>query len=124
MKRELGIARCGLACCLCSENDQCGGCDSGNCPDKAWCECRSCSIQKGVRHCYECGETCTKGLLSKIKPYAFTQFAKRYGEKELLDCLERNERKGVVYHREGFNGDYDAFENLEELIAFIKEGTK
>ena len=25
MKRELGIARCGLACCLCSENDRCSG---------------------------------------------------------------------------------------------------
>lgn len=23
MKRELGIGRCGLACCLCSENDKC-----------------------------------------------------------------------------------------------------
>ena len=29
MKRELGIARCGLACCLCSENAACSGCDSG-----------------------------------------------------------------------------------------------
>ncbi|MEE3497129.1 MAG: DUF3795 domain-containing protein, partial [Butyrivibrio sp.] len=26
MKRELGIARCGLACCLCSENVVCKGC--------------------------------------------------------------------------------------------------
>ncbi len=26
MKRELGIARCGLACCLCSENAECKGC--------------------------------------------------------------------------------------------------
>ncbi len=26
MKRELGIARCGLACCLCSENVLCKGC--------------------------------------------------------------------------------------------------
>ena len=34
MKRELGIARCGLACCLCSENVACAGCDSGECPDK------------------------------------------------------------------------------------------
>ena len=25
MKRELGIARCGLACCLCSENETCHG---------------------------------------------------------------------------------------------------
>ena len=26
MKRELGIARCGLACCLCTENGKCKGC--------------------------------------------------------------------------------------------------
>ena len=46
MKRELGIARCGLACCLCSENATCTGCDSGECPDKDWCENRKCSISK------------------------------------------------------------------------------
>ena len=33
MKRELGIARCGLACCLCSENVKCNGCGSSECPD-------------------------------------------------------------------------------------------
>ena len=52
MKRELGIARCGLACCLCSEN----------------------------------------------------------------------EKKGVVYHRGGINGDYDEFDDVEKLIEFIKTG--
>ena len=41
MKRGLGIARCGLACCLCSENTSCKGCDSGQCPDKEWCENRN-----------------------------------------------------------------------------------
>ena len=40
----------------------------------------------------------------------------------LLDCLERNEKKGVVYHRDGINGDYDDFDNVEELISFIKSG--
>ena len=83
MKRELGIARCGLACCLCSENVTCTGCDSGKCPDKDWCENRKCSITKNIAHCYECDETCRKGLLGKIKPYAFTEFARRYGEDEL-----------------------------------------
>ncbi len=34
MKRELGIARCGLACCLCSGNNSYSGCNSGECPDK------------------------------------------------------------------------------------------
>ena len=63
-------------------------------------------------------------MLSKIKPPAFSEFVRRYGEKELLDCLERNEKMGVVYHREGFVGDYDDFSDMEELIAFIKSGKK
>ena len=124
MKRELGIARCGLACCLCSENAHCAGCNAGDCPDKGWCENRKCSLEKQYAHCYECEAECRKGLLSKIKPYAFTLFAKRYGEKELLDCLERNEKNGVVYHREGITGDYDDFEDVEALIRFIKTGKK
>lgn len=124
MKRGLGIGRCGLACCLCSENAHCRGCNSGDCPDKEWCGNRKCSAQKGLGHCYACGEDCRKGLLSKIKPYGFSLFAKRYGEQALLDCLERNERAGVVYHREGIVGDYDGFDDVEALIAFIKTGTR
>lgn len=124
MKRELGIARCGLACCLCSENVKCSGCNSGECPDKEWCVNRKCSVEKGIGHCYECGEDCRKGLLGKVKPYAFTLFIKRYGEEALLDCLEQNEAAGVVYHREGIVGDYDGFEDAEELIEFILKGKK
>lgn len=123
MKRELGIARCGLACCLCTENAKCAGCNSDNCPDNDWCENKKCSLQKGVAHCYECDEACRKGLLNKIKPYGFTLFVKRYGVDELLDCLEANEKKGVVYHREGITGDYDDFDDVEKLIEFIKAGT-
>lgn len=95
MKRELGIARCGLACCLCSENDKCNGCGSDECPDNSWCENKKCSIEKGISHCYMCGEDCKKGLLNKIKPYSFTLFIKRYGEDKLLDCLEANEKRAL-----------------------------
>ena len=122
MKRELGIARCGLACCLCAENAHCSGCSSGKCPGLEWCENRKCSIEKGYEHCFECKEDCRKGMLNKIKPYTFSLFIKKYGENKLLDCLERNEKNGIVYHREGINGDYDAFEDVAELIAFIKTG--
>lgn len=124
MRRELGIARCGLACCLCSQNIKCSGCNSGKCPDKEWCENRKCSMKKHINACYLCNEECHKGLLKKIKPYGFNLFIKRYGVEELLDCLERNEKNGVVYHREGVNGDYDDFDNVEELISFIKSGTR
>lgn len=124
MKREFGIARCGFACCLCSGNEHCSGCNTGECPDKDWCENRKCSIEKQYGHCYECESECRKGLLSKIKPYGFTLFIKRYGENELLDCLERNENNGIVYHRVGINGDYDNFDDVETLIHFIKTGQR
>ena len=124
MKEELGIARCGLACCLCSENAVCGGCDSGNCPDAALCECRRCSIEKGYAHCYECPEECKKGILAKSKPYGFTEFARRYGEKRLLECLRCNEENGIIYHRSGITGDYDGFDRVEDLLRFIETGEK
>ena len=124
MKRGLGIARCGLACCLCSENTRCAGCNSGDCPDKEWCENRRCSINKGLSNCFECDKECRKGLLSKIKPYGFTLFVKRYRIEELLNCLERNEQNGIIYHRNGINGDYDDFDDVEELIDFIKTGKR
>ena len=63
-------------------------------------------------------------MLNKIKPYGFTLFVKKYGEKQLLDCLERNERSGIVYHREGVDGDYDDFDNVEDLFLFIKTGKR
>lgn len=124
MKRELGIARCGLACCLCSENVTCAGCDSGQCTDTDRCENRKCSLSRSLAHCYECTEPCRKGILCKIKPYAFTEFARRHGEEYLMDCLARNEQNGVVYHREGLNGDYDDFTDVEQLIEYIRTGKR
>ena len=124
MKRELGIGRCGLACCLCSENETCGGCDSGECPDSATCENRACSRERGLSHCFACEEDCRKGLLAKSKPYGFSRFAKEYGIQALLDCLERNEGQGVVYHREGIWGDYDQLDTLEELFRLLKTGQR
>ena len=124
MKRELGIARCGLACCLCSENMICEGCHSEKCPDAGDCKNRICSMDKGISHCYICEQDCKKGLLAKIKPYAFTLFMKRYGKEQLLDYLEENEKKGIVYHRDGIVGDYDTFDDAEKLIEFIRTGVR
>lgn len=124
MKRELGIAVCGLACCLCSENAICPGCHAEGCHDAAICENRRCASQRSYQQCSQCSESCRKGLLQKIKPYGFTLFARRYGIETLLDCLEQNERKGIVYHRTGITGDYDDFDDVEALIAFIRTGRK
>ena len=45
MEREKGIARCGLACCLCAR--ECPGCQADGCAGAAWCENRRCSMEKG-----------------------------------------------------------------------------
>ena len=124
MKKELGIARCGLACCLCSENDRCGGCDAGDCPGKNWCENRKCALERGMDYCYNCPVNCRSGMQAKIKPYGFGLFARLYGAKALLDCLEANEKRGFVYHRKGIEGDYDDFDDVEELIRFIQTGER
>lgn len=100
------------------------GCDSDNCPDYAQCENRRCSFEKGFSGCYVCEKDCKRGLLNKIKPYGFTLFIKRHGIERLLDCLEENEKRGILYHREGIIGDYDDFEDVEKLIAFIKTGKR
>lgn len=96
----------------------------GNVRIRTGVKTEKCSISKKISHCYECNEKCRKGLLGKIKPYAFTEFVRRYGEEHLLDCLERNEKNGVVYHRDGINGDYDDFDDVETLIEYIRTGCK
>ena len=77
---------------------------------------------EGLAHCYECPSGCDAMAGAQLKARAFGEFARRFGEGHLLDCLERNEAAGVVYHREGITGDYDDFDDLEELIAFIETG--
>ena len=43
---------------------------------------------------------------------------------KLLNYLEENEKKGIVYHREGIIGDYDDFDDVERLIEFVMNGKR
>ena len=44
-------------------------------------------------------------------------------KKFLLNCLERSEKNGIMYHRDEINGDYDDFDDVETLIEYIKPDT-
>lgn len=125
MKKELGFGKCGLACCLCGEHTHCAGCEANGCPGALWCVNRKCSIEKGYKSCRDCEfQDCQSGILKKVKARAFNKFIKEYGEDKLMECLLRNEKNGIVYHRKGVEGDYDTFDDVDELIAFIKTGQK
>lgn len=95
-------------------------CYSDECRDKDWCVNRKCSLEKDLERCADCEEDCRKGLLEKLRPYGSNLFIRRYGEETLLDCLERNERGGVMYHCQGLEGDYDGFTDSEEQIRSIQ----
>ena len=50
------MAYCGLACCVCAQNDSCAGCRSDGCENREWCKNRSCCIGKGINGCWECAD--------------------------------------------------------------------
>ena len=124
MRRELGVAYCGLACCLCSENAQCPGCQAEGCGNHQECQNYQCCLEKGLKGCWECGEfPCGAPMLQKTRVRAFVGFARQYGIETLLDCLEALDKAGVVYHRQGLVGDYD-LETEEEVWALLEKGRK
>ncbi len=124
--RKLGIAYCGLACCLCSENQSCPGCGQADTPCFETCENFPCAREKGLAGCWECKEfPCGKGMHgSNPRARAFVEFAREYGPEKLIECLERNHRAGVAYHYPGkLTGDYDG-RSREEIFELLLNGRR
>ncbi len=122
--RQLGLAYCGLACCLCSENSDCTGCQNGDAPCFGDCENFPCVRERGLAGCWECPDfPCGKGMhRDNLRARAFVQFAKEYGPDRLMECLERNRWAGVVYHHPGkLTGDYD-LPTEQEIFQLLLHG--
>ena len=126
MRKDRGIAYCGLACAVCSENGTCVGCRNEGCRDKDRCENLRCCRAKGLEGCWECGDfPCEGTMLDKMRIRAFARFIKRFGVETLLGCLGRNEKAGIVYHYPGsLTGDYDSPGTEEEIIDMISTGIR
>jgi hypothetical protein len=116
MDRSKGIAFCGLACAVCSENR--------TCVDKEWCKNLNCCKTKGISGCWECDDFPCKGnMLDKPRVRTFASLVKENGVEALLDCLEKSERAGVKYHYPGkLVGDYDVPETEDGIINMILNG--
>jgi len=129
-KKTHPIAYCGLACCVCSENDTCVGCRNDGCSantigtDKNWCKNYNCCREKGLNGCWECTDFPCKGsMLDKLRIRAFARFVNEYGEDELVRCLLRNKENGVKYHYDGqLVGNYDEGKTEDEIIEIVKNG--
>jgi hypothetical protein len=125
MDKEKGVAYCGLACCVCSENRNCAGCRNDGCQDKQWCKSFNCCKAKGLDGCWECAEfPCDNPMFAKLRVLTFAKFIRTYGAEKLMACLECNESDGMLYHYAGkLVGDYDlptTEGDIERLILFGK----
>ncbi|MEF9920811.1 MAG: DUF3795 domain-containing protein [Erysipelotrichaceae bacterium] len=122
MIKEKGVGYCGLSCASCSKNDICEGCHQLNPEEKYWCENLRCCLEKGLQGCWECNEfPCTGTMLDKPRISAFASLIKEVGQDEFLNHLHRNEQNGITYIKKGTNsGDYDAFDQVADIVAFIK----
>ena len=123
VKRELGIARCGLACCLCTENAKLRRMR----PVRAGRGMRQPALYVGARprpllRVPGRRASAKRGCSARSSPARSRALRGRTAEAALLDRLEAGERDGMVYHRAGVEGDYDAFPSAEALIAFLERG--
>ena len=65
------IAFCGLACCVCSKNKGCVGCQDGGCESHGWCKNYNCCKEKGLNGRWECSEFPFTGCM----PVSYTHLA-------------------------------------------------
>lgn len=119
-----GIAFCGLACCVCSENENCAGCKEHDCQSHEDCRHYNCCHAKKLDGCWECNDfPCDSPMYTKLRVRTFAKFASKYGVDSLVRALKRNEECGVLYHYRGqLTGDYDLFQREEEIIQLIRCG--
>ncbi|MEG0527582.1 MAG: DUF3795 domain-containing protein [Longicatena sp.] len=124
MRKELGMGYCGLVCAFCSENAQCVGCKEGGCPDKENCKNYQCCTTKGYISCADCSQfPCEDSILFKLRVRTFCKIAKESGDENLIQCIEKNLEKGIIYHYPNqIVGDYDACENESEIRSLLEKG--
>jgi hypothetical protein len=117
------IAYCGLVCGRCHLGETCDGCKNTArlCSRSAICYQRICCIKKALAGCWECAEfPCGNDMHAPphdLRIRAFVTFIKNEGAETLIDCLLRNESRGIYY---GFQRDYDGKSNEEEVIRLLK----
>ena len=118
---DKGIAFCGLACCVCSENTGCTGCRQEGCRDKEWCRPYRCCKDRKLNGCWECTEfPCDNPMLNKPRIRTFAELADKYGENALVEALGKNESAGLQYHFEGqLTGDYDLAEDRSHITQMV-----
>ena len=122
-KEQRGIAYCGLACVLCSD-EECPGC-AVKVADGGGCSAGKCAAEKGVAGCHACPDymSCTESMPHGKRNQAFNSYAREFGLDALIDRLRTNYLNGITYHRpDKLKGDYDVMETESEILGLLRYG--
>ncbi|MEG0737128.1 MAG: DUF3795 domain-containing protein, partial [Longicatena sp.] len=58
-----------------------------------------------------------------LRVRTFCKIAKESGDENLIQCIEKNLEKGIIYHYPNqIVGDYDACENESEIRSLLEKG--
>lgn len=123
------VSYCGLLCVLCCPD---GGCDcrvANGCGKKAspeGCFQHDCCIAKGFAGCWECPDfSCGKDMFNDdhLRLRTFVKCIREDGLDKFAGYILRNLENGVVYHREGFKGDYDLGTEAE-ILQLLRVGVE
>ena len=58
----------------------------------------------------------------RIRLRAFIRCMKEDGADTVLGYIKDNQKKGILYHRNGFLGDYDECRSEQEVIDLLRNG--
>lgn len=120
---EKGLAICGLACVLCSE-ETCPGCQRNGCKNRENCSVYTCASGKGLAGCCLCNDfPCGERALQSVRVRAFNRYAKENGVEKLMTKLRENSEAGITYHCSGgLKGDYDSLDGEDMVLNLIEYG--
>jgi len=58
----------------------------------------------------------------RLRLKTFVKCIKEDGIKKFSQYILRNYENGIVYHKKGFNGDYDIPDSEEEILHLLRTG--
>ena len=121
------ISCCGLICSLCSSNSSCDCRLTNQCEKKsssAGCFQYKCCNKRGFSGCWECPDfSCDKDMFNdrNLRLKVFVKCIKEDGIETFSQYILRNFENGVLYHRNGYTGDYD-LDTEEAILALLRNG--
>ena len=119
------ISYCGLICCLCSNDGSCD-CKTNNQCNRNGCFQYACCNERGYVGCWECPDfCCDKDMFNEehLRLKTFVKCIKEDGIENFSRYILRNLQNGILYHRNGYQGDYD-LDTEEAILHLIRTGER